>query len=108
VIGAAGFGRGISWKDEVVVPSGHTMTFKESLHIVTTHLLLKVLVPSWAMGMTAKLRKANLAFEELRVNRYFIKFGNINRLILELITAIHDRDDSRTRKIGKDRAPRSI
>ncbi|KAF9555383.1 cytochrome P450 [Agrocybe pediades] len=71
VIGAAGFGRGISWKEDAVIPPGHTMTFKEALHLVTTDFLVKVLVPPWAMSLTARLRKAELAFEELR--KYMIE-----------------------------------
>ncbi len=30
VIGTAGFGRRISWEDDLVVPPGHKMTFKAS------------------------------------------------------------------------------
>ncbi|KIK42697.1 hypothetical protein CY34DRAFT_83093 [Suillus luteus UH-Slu-Lm8-n1] len=65
VIGAAGFGRPISWKEDAVVPLGHQLTFKDALHTVTQDLTLKFLVPRWAMGLTKRLRRARLAFDEL-------------------------------------------
>ncbi|KAH9485050.1 Cytochrome P450 monooxygenase 124 [Psilocybe cubensis] len=66
VIGAAGFGRSISWKEDAVIPPGHSMTFKDALHVVTVEIFLKIILPDWAMGLTKRLRRARLAFEELR------------------------------------------
>ncbi|KAG1736097.1 cytochrome P450 [Suillus paluster] len=65
VIGAAGFGRPISWKEDAVIPLGHQLTFKDALHTVTQDLYLKLLVPTWAMGLTKRFRHARLAFDEL-------------------------------------------
>ncbi|KAG2042615.1 cytochrome P450 [Suillus americanus] len=65
VIGAAGFGRPISWKEDDVVPLGHQLTFKDALHTVTQDLTIKLLVPKWAMGFTKRFRRARLAFDEL-------------------------------------------
>ncbi|PPQ80143.1 hypothetical protein CVT25_001442 [Psilocybe cyanescens] len=67
VIGVAGFGKTISWKEDDVIPPGHSMTFKDALHTVTTHFYVKILVPSWAMGFTAKTRKTRQAFSELHL-----------------------------------------
>ncbi|GLB37532.1 putative cytochrome P450 [Lyophyllum shimeji] len=65
VIGAAGFGREISWKDDDVLPTGHKLTFKNALHIVTTDIFLKLIVPDRALGLTKRLSNVKLAFEEL-------------------------------------------
>jgi len=65
VIGAAGFGRKISWKDDDSTPTGHQLTFKNALHIVTTDIFLKLIVPDRALGLTKRLRDVKLAFEEL-------------------------------------------
>ncbi|KAK7457059.1 hypothetical protein VKT23_010361 [Stygiomarasmius scandens] len=65
VIGVAGFGRKISWKEDLVVPPGHKMTFKDALHEVTIGVFTKALFPKWAMNMTERLRKVQLAFDEL-------------------------------------------
>ncbi|KAG6918711.1 hypothetical protein DXG01_012196 [Tephrocybe rancida] len=65
VIGAAGFGRTISWKDDDTIPAGHQLTFKNALHIVTTDVFLKLIVPERALGLTQRLRDVRLAFDEL-------------------------------------------
>ena len=62
-----GFGRKISWDDDATIPSGHQMTFKHALHIVSTDFMMKFIVPEWAFGFTQRLRDAKLAFDELQV-----------------------------------------
>ncbi|KAJ7917508.1 cytochrome P450 [Mycena leptocephala] len=57
VIGIAGFGRKVSWKEDTVVPPGYTMSFKDALHIAHN--------PYWAMGLTKHLRHVRTAFNEL-------------------------------------------
>lgn len=42
VISAAGLGRRASWKDDLVIPSGHSMTFRDALHIASNDVLLKL------------------------------------------------------------------
>ncbi|OAX42462.1 cytochrome P450 [Rhizopogon vinicolor AM-OR11-026] len=66
VIGAAGFGRPISWKEDSVIPSGHQMTFRDALHATLQGIVIKVLVPTWAMGFTKGFRHTRLAFDELQ------------------------------------------
>lgn len=44
------------------------MTFKDSLHIVSTDIFARLIFPKWAMVFTAKLRKIRLAFDELEVS----------------------------------------
>ncbi|EGO29677.1 hypothetical protein SERLADRAFT_433647 [Serpula lacrymans var. lacrymans S7.9] len=65
VIGAAGFGRSISWQEDEIIPPGHKMTFKDSLHTVTTNLIIKLVVPKWAYGLSKRLERVGLAFDEL-------------------------------------------
>ena len=43
------------------------MSYKEALQIATKDFIIKLLVPGWAMGLTARLRKVKVGFEELRV-----------------------------------------
>ena len=65
-----GFGRSVSWKeDDTVIPPGHTMTYKDALQVTTNEFILKLVVPSWALGLTPRLRRVKLGFEELHVRR---------------------------------------
>ena len=65
-----GFGRSISWKEDgTIIPPGHTMTFKDALHVTTNDFILKLMVPGWALGLTPRLRQVKLGFEELHVCR---------------------------------------
>lgn len=67
VIGVAGFGRKVSWKDDTVVPPGYTMSFKEALHVVSTGTIVKAIVPNWALGLSKHFRHVRDAFTELDV-----------------------------------------
>lgn len=67
VIGVAGFGRQVSWKDDTDVPPGYTMSFKAALHTVSTDTFTRVIVPDWAMGLTKRLRHIRQSFQELDV-----------------------------------------
>ncbi|KAF8895566.1 cytochrome P450 [Infundibulicybe gibba] len=44
VIGAAGFGRSISWEEDSTIPPGHKLSFKDALHIVSTGVMTKIIV----------------------------------------------------------------
>jgi len=66
VIGVAGFGRKISWHDDLIVPPGHTMTYKDALHIVSSDVFFKVLLPDWALSnLGPRMSKIKAAFDEL-------------------------------------------
>ncbi|KAI0052106.1 cytochrome P450 [Auriscalpium vulgare] len=77
VIGVAGFGRRVSWQDDVAIPEGHQLTFKEALHEVSTHIALKAFLPDWAFGLKKSWKKAGLAFDEL--NTYMLEMVRARR-----------------------------
>ena len=62
-----GFGRQVTWTSDLVVPPGHQMTFKDALHILSTNLIMKILLPSWTKNLTKHSRKVEQAFIELKV-----------------------------------------
>ena len=63
-----GFGRSVSWKEDgAIIPPGHKMTYKDALHVVTNDILLKLMFPDWVLGLTPRVRKVKLGFEELHV-----------------------------------------
>ncbi|KZV96286.1 cytochrome P450 [Exidia glandulosa HHB12029] len=66
VIGIAGFGRQINWSEDVRIPTGHTLSFKDALHIVSSNLRIKLLTPSWLMPWRAHWRLIDEAHKELR------------------------------------------
>ncbi|KAL0575905.1 hypothetical protein V5O48_006078 [Marasmius crinis-equi] len=65
VIGVAGFGRSISWQEDLNIPSGHEISFKEALNGVSRDVFIKLASPEWLLGTTERLRRVKLAFEEL-------------------------------------------
>ncbi|KAH6913905.1 614/534 cytochrome P450 [Coprinopsis sp. MPI-PUGE-AT-0042] len=85
VIGSAGFGQAMSWKDTDKRPEGHFLTFKEALSQVAHGIFVKVGVPGWAMGATETTRAVRLAFDEL------------DRYMREMIQARMQDDDMASR-----------
>jgi len=77
VIGAAGFGRRVTWTSDLVVPLGHQMTFKDALHIFAGSLILKLALPNWAINLTERTRRVNLAFDELK--QYMVEMVDARR-----------------------------
>ncbi|PSR70451.1 hypothetical protein PHLCEN_2v13702 [Hermanssonia centrifuga] len=67
VIGAAGFGRRISWQDDLVVPPGHKMTFKDALHVASTDVIIKLICSDWVLKNAPfkRLNKCKAAYDEL-------------------------------------------
>ena len=62
-----GFGYKASWRDDQPIPIGYRMTFKKALQVVSNDMILKLIVPEWAMGFTERLKNVHVAFEELEV-----------------------------------------
>ena len=67
-ISAAGFGRRIDWEDDEAHP-GHGMSFKRSVELVSTGVLVRILCPKWFFewAPTKKIRDARDGFAEFRV-----------------------------------------
>ena len=67
-ISAAGFGCRINWEDDEP-PSGHFLSFKRSVEIASTGLLIRVLCPKWIFewAPTKKIREVRDGFAEFRV-----------------------------------------
>ena len=57
----------MTWTSDLVVPAGHQMTFKDALHILSSNLILKLILPGWAKYFSKQARKIDLAFMELKV-----------------------------------------
>lgn len=64
-----GFGRRVPLIDDLTIPEGHKLTFKDALHIVSTGTPAKIIFPKWMMSVTAGLAKVQLGFDELHVRR---------------------------------------
>ncbi|KAN0127112.1 cytochrome P450 [Lactarius tabidus] len=71
------FGRRVTWTSDLTVPAGHQMTFKDALHVTSTSLILKLILPSWTMKLTERTRKADLAINELK--QYMVEMVNTRR-----------------------------
>jgi len=78
-ISAAAFGRRISWEDDQPSP-GHDLSFKLSVQIVGSGILLRMLYPSWLFewAPTKKIREARDGFAEFR--SYLMEMINERKL----------------------------
>ncbi|KAG8765151.1 hypothetical protein FRC12_007664 [Ceratobasidium sp. 428] len=65
VIAKAGFGQEIKWADNVPPPSGHKLTFKKALNIVTHNIFLPVILPDWAWKLRKHWRFVKEAYDEV-------------------------------------------
>ncbi|KAH9998670.1 cytochrome P450 [Russula vinacea] len=78
IISAAGrFGRRVAWTTDLVVPPGHQMTFKDALHLLSTNLVLKIVLPDWAKYLTKHAKKVDLAFTEIK--QYMVEMVEARR-----------------------------
>jgi hypothetical protein len=57
----------MTWTTDLVVPPGHQMTFKDALHIFSSNLILKVILPNWAKYFSKHAERIDLASMELKV-----------------------------------------
>ena len=69
-----GFGRHVTWTSDLDIPPGHQMTFKDALHILSTKIIMKILVPEWAKKLTKEISRVHLASDELEVCHYKLFF----------------------------------
>ncbi|EJD35890.1 cytochrome P450 [Auricularia subglabra TFB-10046 SS5] len=106
VIGAAGFGRQVSWADNEVVPAGHTMSFKEALTIGTCNLLVKALVLRWATYLYPKWRRVTRGFDELHLYMKEMIYQRRNRTekgeYVDLFSGMVDVDNDSIDRLTDD------
>ncbi|KAI0716468.1 cytochrome P450 [Earliella scabrosa] len=76
IIGVAGFGRRMSWKEDGIAPPGHQLTFKEALNVVSRKLFLQLIFPMWL------LRWGTPAMRE-----FYVASNELQRYMMEMITA---------------------
>ncbi len=57
----------LSWSDHDSVPTGHRLTMEETFEIVARDSFYKMIFPDWLGIAIPPLKRANLAFNELRV-----------------------------------------
>ncbi|KAB5592842.1 Cytochrome P450 family protein [Ceratobasidium theobromae] len=68
VISTAAFGQRLSWNPaDDIIPQGRQMSFQRALRTVSTNLTMRLIVPSWATGLTEKTRTMATAFSEFGV-----------------------------------------
>ncbi len=55
------------------------MTFQQALRVFVSGMIVKAILPSWAMKISSKLREIKLASEEVEVysSMNFVDFGII-------------------------------
>ena len=76
-----GFGRQVTWSSDLDIPPGHQMTFKDALHILSTKIIMKIMVPEWAKNLTKQISRVHLAFHELEVCHFELSFLPVVRAI---------------------------
>lgn len=62
-----GFGRQLTWSSDLDIPPGHQMTFKDALHVLSTKIIMKIIVPEWAKNLNKEIGRVHLAFHEMEV-----------------------------------------
>ncbi|KZT39759.1 cytochrome P450 [Sistotremastrum suecicum HHB10207 ss-3] len=65
VLSVAGFGKNMSWAEDGLPSPGRKLPFTKSLAIVSRDIIIKVLAPTWALGLTKRLRETKAGYEEL-------------------------------------------
>jgi hypothetical protein len=63
---------------DAAVPSGHELTFNETLKIVSEDIFIQIVIPLWVPGFTKRMRKVRTAFLEIRVciRLFVISYSN--------------------------------
>ena len=100
-ISAAGFGRRISWEDDEV-PSGHALSFKRSVEIVSSGIFIRALCPKWIFewAPTKKIREARDGFAEFPVcSRRTQPCIGAPRLRIYLICTVVPGEDDRRAQV---------
>lgn len=65
VLSIAGFGKNMSWAEDGLPSPGRKLPFTKALAIVSRDIIIKVITPTLALNLTARLRETKAGFEEL-------------------------------------------
>ncbi len=65
----------MSFDDDKVVPPGHTMTFKDAIHTVSSDITLGIVLPDWVKLLTSRMRRFSDAVRNLQVRQPHSKFN---------------------------------
>lgn len=76
--GRPGFGRSISFAEDLQVPPGHVLPFKDALHIVSEYMIYTAVIPRQVLFFNEKVRKIRDAFYELHVCDPFRELSRAN------------------------------
>ena len=98
-----GFGHRATWTTDLVVPPGHQMTLKDTLHTLSTSLVLELAVPNWAKNLTKRTREVHLAFMELKVCYSKSSQTCMPHLCIILRAAIHAGNGGSSQKCRESR-----
>ncbi|KIP01931.1 hypothetical protein PHLGIDRAFT_320485 [Phlebiopsis gigantea 11061_1 CR5-6] len=99
VMGAAGFGRNISWNDDDIVQGQHQLTFKQSLEAATSNVLLRMVLPKWVykLQFINRVKEIKLAFDELEIYIHEMIDSRLNaaekNARYDLLTALIDANE---------------
>lgn len=100
-ISAAAFGRRIGWEDDQPLP-GHKLSFKRSVQIVGSGVLIRVLCPKWLFELapTKKIREARDGFAEFQVRtNTWLRTQIFGSNFISMRTVLFNGDDPRTQAV---------
>lgn len=80
------------------------MTFKDVIHTVSSNVFFKLLIPNWGMRLTKKLRRIQLAFDELEVSRRSICSAFHKVEYDSAPVELHSGNDRSSQVTGKSRS----
>jgi cytochrome P450 len=83
VITAAGYGYPFEWESSAEIPSGHQMSFRESIHITLDNLITHAALPRWLLKLPIRdFPRIAQAYEEFeRYLRELIDIGKQERTV---------------------------
>lgn len=87
-----GFGRRLSWLDDGVIPQGHKMSFRKAIEVATTEYVIKIMVPTWALGLTKRFQHVRNGFDDMHV-RVCISREKCRPFTLLFCIALYKRND---------------
>ncbi|TCD70732.1 hypothetical protein EIP91_002108 [Steccherinum ochraceum] len=66
VVGAAAFGRRMTWNEKFVPSAPGQLSFKDTLHHVSEGFFVKIFIPKWAARFNKRYSQVHFAYDELQ------------------------------------------